>query len=158
MFAAYDLTVRKEAGTPLMLVNSERGNPVEAAAINPPKPSRLWGCASISPPRTFRPEMSTLETQVRQLKASCISHGCMKWATRCDGLLRTHHRLMLLGVIPYRRVRGTYRPLQSYAKALKRTRSLLCGIDSFSPDNTADDSRREQLMVGKVVRLRGRGC
>ncbi|CAM9903363.1 unnamed protein product, partial [Pylaiella littoralis] len=50
--------------------------------------------------------------------------GCMTWVRRADhyALLRTTHHRLLLRVIGYRRVQGTYQQL-SYAKALEKTGS-----------------------------------
>ena len=53
-----------------------------------------------------------------------LLYGCMTWATRNAHYLqlRTMHHKLLLRVIRYLRVHGTYRKM-SYAKALKKTGS-----------------------------------
>ena len=68
-----------------------------------------------------------LRLKARLLKAEAMEallYGCMTWAPRnahYRQLLTTHHKL-LLRVIGYHRVHGTYRKM-SYAKALKKTGS-----------------------------------
>ena len=53
-----------------------------------------------------------------------LLYGCMTWAPRNAHYqqLRTTHHKLLLRVIGYHRVHGTYRNM-SYAKALKKTGS-----------------------------------
>ncbi|CAN0344623.1 unnamed protein product [Pylaiella littoralis] len=84
----------------------------------------------------------------------------MTWAPRADhyALLRTTHHRLLLRVIGYRRVQGTYQQL-SYAKALEKTgsqcveaiirqrRLLFAGALARQDDGRLP----KRLMFGKLV-------
>ena len=83
----------------------------------------------------------------RLLKAEAMEallYGCMTWASRNAQYrqLRTTHPKLLLRVIGYHRVHGTYRKM-SYAKALKKT-----GSQSVE----ATIRQRRLLFAGALVR------
>ena len=85
-----------------------------------------WGCFSKFSTELFGPN-APLRLKARLLKAKAMEtllYGCMTWAPRNAHYrqLRTTHHKLLLRVIGYHRVHGTYRKM-SYAKALKETGS-----------------------------------
>ena len=88
-----------------------------------------------------------LRLKARLLKAEAMEallYGCMTWAPRNAHYrqLRTTHHELLLRVIRYHRVHGTYRKM-SYAKALKKT-----GSQSVE----ATFRRRRLLFAGALAR------
>ena len=86
-----------------------------------------WGCLRKFSTELFDKPSAPLRLKTRLLRAEAMKallYGCMTWAPRNAHYrqLRTTHHKLLLRVIGYRRVRGTYRQM-SYAKALKKIRS-----------------------------------
>ena len=86
-----------------------------------------WGCFRKFSRDLFDRPSALLRLKTRLLKAEAMKallYGCMTWAPRNTPywqVCTTHHKL-LLRVIGYRRIHGTYRQI-SYAKALKKTGS-----------------------------------
>ena len=86
-----------------------------------------WGCFRKFSTKLFYRPSAPLRLKARLLKAEAMEallYGCMTWAPRnahYRQLRATHHKL-LLRVIGYHRVHGTYRKM-SFAKALKKTGS-----------------------------------
>ena len=86
-----------------------------------------WGCFRDFPTEIFDRPSAPLRLKARLLKAEAMEallYGCMTWAPRnahYRQLRMTHHKL-LLRVIEYHRVHGTYQNM-SYAKALKKNGS-----------------------------------
>ena len=86
-----------------------------------------WGCFRTFSTKLFDRPSAPLRLKARLLKAEAMEallYGCMTWAP-CNAhyrQLRTTHHKLLLRVIGYRRVHGTYRKM-SYAKALKKNES-----------------------------------
>ena len=86
-----------------------------------------WGCFRKFSTEIFDKPSAPLRLKTRLIRAEAMEallYGCMTWAP-CNAhsrQLRTTHHKLLLRVIGYRRVRGTYRQM-SYAKALKKIRS-----------------------------------
>ena len=86
-----------------------------------------WGCFRKFSTELFDRPNAPLRLKVRLLKAEAMEallYAYMTWAPRNADyrqLRMTYHKL-LLRVIGYRRVHGTYRKM-SYAKTLKKTRS-----------------------------------
>ena len=84
-----------------------------------------WACIRRFSRELFDRPTAPWELKVRLLKAEAMEallYGCVTWAPRREhyrALRKIHYRL-LLRVIGYRRVQGTYRQL-SYAQALKKT-------------------------------------
>ncbi|CAM9279334.1 unnamed protein product [Pylaiella littoralis] len=142
VFAAFGLTV-SEKKTETMLM---RG-----------------GCLKKFSRELFDRQSAPWRLKVRLLKAGAMEallYGCMTWAPRADhyALLRTTHHRLLLRVIGYRRVQGTYQQL-SYAKALEKTGSQcveaiirqrrLLFVGALARQ---DDGRLpKRLMFGKLV-------
>ena len=86
-----------------------------------------WGCFRKFSTELFDRPNAPLRLKARLLKAEAMEallYGCMTWAPRNAHYrqLRTTHHKLLLRVIGYHRVHGTYRKM-SYAKALKKTGS-----------------------------------
>ena len=86
-----------------------------------------WGCFRKFSTELFDRPNAPLRLKARLLKAEAMEallYGCMTWAPRNahHRQLRTTHHKLLLRVIGYHRVHGTYRKM-SYAKALKKTGS-----------------------------------
>ena len=86
-----------------------------------------WGCFGKFSTELFDRPSAPLRLKAQLLKAEAMEallYGCMTWAPRNAHYwqLRTTHHNLLLRVIGYRRVHGTYRHM-SYAKALKNTGS-----------------------------------
>ena len=86
-----------------------------------------WGCFRKFSTELFDRSSAPLRLKARLLKAEAMEallYGCMTWAPRNAHYrqLRTTHHKLLLRVIGYHRVHGTYR-MMSYAKALKKTGS-----------------------------------
>ena len=86
-----------------------------------------WGCFRKFSTELFDRPSAPLRLKARLLKAEAMEallYGCMTWAPRNAHYrqLRTTHHKLLLRVIGYHRVHGTYRKM-SYAKALKKTGS-----------------------------------
>ena len=86
-----------------------------------------WGCFRKFSTELFDSLSAPLRLDTRLLKAEAMEallYGCMRWAPRNTHYrqLRTTHHKLLLRVIGYHRIHGTYRKM-SYAKALKKTRS-----------------------------------
>ena len=86
-----------------------------------------WGCFRKFSTELFDRPNAPLRLKVWLLKAEAMEallYGCMTWALRNAHYrqLRTTHHKLLLRVIGYHRVHGTYRKM-SYAKALKKTGS-----------------------------------
>ena len=92
------------------------------------RPTKIaWGCFRKFSTELFDRPNAPLRLKARLLRAEAMEpllYGCMTWAPRnahYRQLWTTHHKL-LLRVIGYHRVHGTYRNI-SYSKALKKTRS-----------------------------------
>ena len=86
-----------------------------------------WGCFRKFSTELFGRPSAPLRLKARLLKAEAVEallYGCTTWAPRNThyGQLRATHHKLLLRVIEYRRVHGTYRQM-SYAKALEKTGS-----------------------------------
>ena len=87
-----------------------------------------WGCFRKFSTELFgRPSAPLIRLKALLLKAEAMEallYGCMTWAPRNAHYrqLRTTHHKLLLRVIGYHGVHGTYRKM-SYAKALKKTGS-----------------------------------
>ena len=86
-----------------------------------------WGCFRKFSTELFDRPSAPLRLKARLRKAEAMEallYGCMTWAPRNahHRQLRTTHHKLLLRVIEYHRVHGTYRKM-SYAKALKKTGS-----------------------------------
>ena len=86
-----------------------------------------WGCFRKFSTELFDRPNAPLRLKARLLKAEAMEallYGCMTWVPRNAHYrqLRTTHHKLLLRVIGYHRVHGTYRKM-SYAKALKKTGS-----------------------------------
>ena len=86
-----------------------------------------WGCFRKFSPKLFDRPSAPLRLKARLLKAEAMEallYGWMTWALRSAHYrqLRTTHHKLLLRVIGYHRIHGTYRNM-SYAKALKKTGS-----------------------------------
>ena len=86
-----------------------------------------WGCFRKFSTELFDRPSAPLRLKARLLKAEvteALLYGCTTWAPRNAHYrqLRTTHHKLLLRVIGYHRVHGTYRKM-SYAKALKKTGS-----------------------------------
>ena len=86
-----------------------------------------WGCFRKFSTELFDRPNAPLRLKARLLKAEAMEallYGCMTWAPRNAHYrqLRTTHHKLLLRVIGYNRVHGTYRKM-SCAKALKKTGS-----------------------------------
>ena len=84
-----------------------------------------WGCFRKFSTEMFDRPSAPLRLKARLLKAEAteaLLYGCMTWAPRNAHYrqLRTRHQKLLLQVIVYRRVHGTYQKM-SYAKVLKKT-------------------------------------
>ena len=75
-----------------------------------------WGCFRKFSPELFDSPSAPLRLKSRMLKAEAIKallYGCMTWATRNAHYrkLRTMDHKLLLRVIGYRRIHGTYRKM-----------------------------------------------
>ena len=86
-----------------------------------------WGCFRKFSTELFDRSNAPLRLKTRLLKAETMEallYGCMTWAPRNAHYrqLRTTHHKLLLRVIEYHRIHGTYRKM-SYAKTLKKTGS-----------------------------------
>ena len=86
-----------------------------------------WGYFRKFSTELFDRPSAPLRLKARLLKAEAMEallYGCMTWAPRNAHYrqLRTTHHKLLLRVIGYHRIHGTYRNM-SYAKALKKTKS-----------------------------------
>ena len=87
-----------------------------------------WGCFRKFSTELFDRPNAPLRLKARLLKAEAMEallYGCMTSAPRnahYRQLRTTHHNKLLLRVIGYHRVHGTYRKM-SYAKAVKKTGS-----------------------------------
>ena len=86
-----------------------------------------WECFREFSTELFNRPSAPLRLKARLLKAEAMEallYECMTWAPRNAHYrqLRTTHHKLLLRVIGYRRVQGTYRNM-SYAKSLKKTGS-----------------------------------
>ena len=84
-----------------------------------------WGCFRKFSTELFDRPNAPWRLKARLLKAEAMEAllcGCMTWAPRNAHYrqLRTTHHKLLLRVIGYHRVHGTYQKM-SYAKALKKT-------------------------------------
>ena len=113
-----------------------------------------WGCLRKFTTELFDRRSASLRLKARLLKAEAMEallYGCMTWAPRNAHYrqLRTTHHKVLLRVIGYRRVHGTYRKM-SYSKALKTTGAKVWkrqfASDGFCsqgpwPDMVVSDSR-----------------
>ena len=103
---------------------------IEDADITPDinrRTKTAWGCFRKFSTELFDRPSAPLRLKARLLKAEAMEvllYGCMTWAPRNAHYrqLRTTHHKLLLRVIGYHRVHGTYRNM-SYAKALKKTGS-----------------------------------
>ena len=87
----------------------------------------VWGWFRKFSTELFNRSSAPLRLKARLLKVDAIEtllYGCMTWAPRNAHYrqFRTTHHELLLRVIGYRRVHGTYRRM-SYAKALMKTGS-----------------------------------
>ena len=87
-----------------------------------------WGCSRTFSTELFHRPSASLRLKARLLKAEAIKallYGCMTWTPRNAHYrkLRTTHHKLLLRIIRYRRVCGTYRKKMSHAKALRTTES-----------------------------------
>ena len=83
-----------------------------------------WGCFRKFSTELFDRPSAPLKLKTRLLKAEAMEallYGCMTWAPRNTHYwqLRTTHHKLLLRVIEYHRVHGTYRKM-SYAKASRK--------------------------------------
>ena len=83
-----------------------------------------WGCFRKFSTELFDKPSAPLRLKTRLLRAEAMKallYGCMTWAPRNAHYrqLRTTHHKLLLRVIGYRRIRGTYRQM-SYAEALTK--------------------------------------
>ena len=90
-----------------------------------------WGCFKKFSTEFFDRPSALLRLKARLLKveaAEALLYGCLTWTPRNAPYrqLRTTHHKLLLRVIEYRRVLGTYRQM-SYAKDLKKTGSQSVG-------------------------------
>ena len=113
-----------------------------------------WGYFRKFSTELFDRPNAPLRLKARLLKAEAMEallYGCMTWAPRNAHYrqLRTTHHKLLLRVIGYHRVHGTYRKM-SHAKALKKTgsqsveatiRQRLLLFAGAWPDRVTSDSR-----------------
>ena len=106
-----------------------------------------WGCFRKFSTELFDRPSAPLRLKARLPKAEnmeALLYGCMTWAPRNahSRQLRTTHYKLLLLVIGYHRVHGTYRKM-SYAKALKKT---------WSQSVEATIRQRRLLFAGALTR------